>query len=148
MASHTALDFEHVYLNSFTLYRGCTLSPQVVSSVMPMLIKHLHTSQGVQLGSTTRPLQSIYQPVYAHRGLTVSQNFSYKNSKEGKLMPMDVWEGSPFSPFLKVAHIDGDLLITRPGHTHIGSWLYCEECFKCTMNRSLCYLRKNTHKPL
>ena len=142
MASHAALNREHGYSNSLTLCRGCTLSPRVVSPVMPVLIKHLHTSRGVRLGSTTRPLQSISPLVHAYWGLTINLKAHLQ------LTPMESSKGSPFSPYLQVAHLSGDLLIIRPGHTHIGSWLHCEACSERTTNRSLYYLSKTFHKPL
>ena len=117
---------------------------------MPVLIKHLHTSRGVRLGSTTRPLQSISPLVHAYRGLTILQNFNFMIQNEGSpsALANGSSKGSPFSPYLKVAHLSGDLLIIRPGHTHIGSWLHCEACSERTTNRSLYFLSKTTHKPL
>ena len=107
----------------------------------PRSVDHLHTSRGVRLGSTTRPLQSISPPLHAYRGLTINLKAHLQ------LTPMESSKGSPFSPYLQVAHLSGDLLIIKPGHTHIGSWLHCEACSERTTNRSLHYLSKTTTNP-
>jgi hypothetical protein len=106
--AQVTLVHEHGWYISFTLCRGCTLSPRV------MFPHHAEHCLGAQWGHTTRPLQSPLQ-VYVTPTSKVSPSYISQRP-----------QGTPLEPHKPSrCSITWRKLINWPGHTILTSWLRC-----------------------